>query len=62
MERLVEVWETLTVEDQDKLNLSLSIEIPAHQTSVETLSEVEILKKSLEHYKSHNGYLNDSSD
>ena len=37
-------------------------EIHAHQTPMEILSEVEDLKKSLQYYKSQNGYLNDSND
>ena len=34
----------------------------AHQTAMETLSEVGVLKKSLQYYKAQNGYLNDSND
>ena len=38
-------------------------EIPARQTIMETLSEVEVIKpKSLQYYKAQNGYLNDSND
>ena len=51
----------MIVEEQDELASSVNVEIPAHQAPMETLSEVEVLKKSLQHYKAHNGYLNDSN-
>ena len=37
-------------------------EIPAHQKTMETLSKIEVLKKSLQYYKDKNGYFNDSND
>ena len=37
-------------------------EIPAHQTIMDISLEVEVLKKSLQYYKSQNGYLNDSNN
>ena len=33
-----------------------------HRAPMETLSEFEVLKRSLQHYKSHNEYLNDFND
>ena len=50
------------LEEQEKHTPRLIIEIPAHQNSIETLSKVEVLKKTLQYYKSQNGYLNDSND
>ena len=37
-------------------------EDPAHQKVMESLSEVEVLKKSLQYFKDQNGYLNDSNE
>ena len=34
----------------------------AHQEVMESLSEVEVLKKSLQYFKEQNRYLNDSSE
>ena len=35
---------------------------PPHQAVMETLSEIEVLKKSLQYFKYQNGYLNNSKD
>ena len=43
------------LEEQEKNAPRLSIEILAHQTTMETLSEVEAIKKSLQYYKAQNG-------
>ena len=37
-------------------------EDPAHQKGMESLLEVEVLKKSLQYFKDQNGYLNDSNE
>ena len=35
---------------------------PAHQKVMESLSAIEVLKKSLQYFKDQNGYLNDSNE
>ena len=36
-------------------------EDPTHQEFIETLSEIKVLKKSLQYFKDQNKYLNDSN-
>ena len=37
-------------------------EDPAHQKVMDSLSEIEVLKKSLTYFKDQNGYLNDANE
>ena len=62
MDQLFESRETLIVEEQVEVDPSLNVESPTHQKPMETVLEIEVLKRSLQHYKSQNGYLNDSND
>ena len=51
MEELVEIQEILTVEYLENIAEILSIDTLTHQIPIETISEIEILKKSLQHYE-----------
>ena len=54
-----EIGTCLKPSDIEELNEQ---EDPAHQKVMESLSDVEILRKSLQYFKDQNGHLNDSNE